>query len=361
MSGQQLPFWDYSREIEGIELGDAIPERLYREIDRCTHFLPVISRHFIDPQIGKWCVLELEYVLKTGFSDTRKIVPVTLDSAWERMTAFPFVNLKDHFCYAFKPAPESIVEFAIKMCQVASQPYLPPIQPHPMLPFWEKFRMEVFDLAHKNRDHVDLMRILGEFNEYYQRGNAQQALTLIRLFIDNARYLVKEYQPFYPLLVRAVCETETESYEEALKSYKEAGMIHPDDQDVTGGMGTIYFKQGKYQEALSCFERILTNPAEDQKVNARINAIITRQAMGKVISESDVKFLSEVEIDKYPKDLAINILNAQAIHLRMIKDYPALEIKCREMIESGNYDQITIRLLELCLNTAGSDRPRRVL
>jgi tetratricopeptide (TPR) repeat protein len=218
--------------------------------------------------------------------------------------------------------------------------------------------------AHSNKNHTDLMIILGEFNEYYKLGEdgMSGALFLITYFLMSWQYKKIKYTPFYPWIVKAVCETELEKYDEAMKSYEQAGTIRPGNQDVIGGIGTLYFITQNYRKAADCFERIIrTNTTEDVS-NARINLIITKQSMDVLITIEEEKFLFSVNVDKYPDDLKIKIFNAQAIQYRIKKDYPALENLCKMIINRNLHDTITIRLLQLSfLNRGMKDSARQVI
>jgi thioredoxin-like negative regulator of GroEL len=162
--------------------------------------------------------------------------------------------------------------------------------------------------------------------------------------------------------VKAVCETELGMFNDAMKSYETAKTIHPENQDVIGGIGTVYFKTSQYPKAAECFKEIIRNhPAEDI-TNARINLIITKQSMGEQITEDEEEFLFKVNIDPYPDDLKTAIFNAQAIQLRLKRDYTALEKLCKTIIEKDLHDTITIRLLQLSyLNRGMSDTAKQVI
>jgi len=146
---------------------------------------------------------------------------------------------------------------------------------------------------------------------------------------------------------KSVCETELKMYNDAMKSYETARAIHPENQDVIGGMGTVYFETQEYQKAAGCFEQIIRNNISEDISNARINLIITKQSMGVLISVDEERFLFNVNIEEYPDDLKIKILNAQGIQYRIKKDYVALEKHCKYVISKNLHDTITNRLLQL--------------
>lgn len=347
LKGQGLDVWDYSDLMESIELGEKIDERLSQEIDACTHMILVISKNSMDEHIGRFCRFELEYALNRNDSEVQHFIPVLIESHDQLKLESPYNIFEKDFCHELDESAESIVKFTVKVCQLINKVYIPPIEAHANLPFWKLFRKEVEEMAHSNKVHVDIMMILGEFNEYYRKTDLQRALFLIEHFIMTCAYKVPGYLPFYPWIVKAVCETELKTYDEAMKSYEKAKKIHPRNQDVIGGIGTLYFKTSQYQKAADCFEQIIINNTTEDISNARINLIITKQAMEVPIFIDEERFLFNVNTDYYPQDLKTAVLNAQAIQYRIKKDYEALEKHCIIIINKNLHNTITIRLLQL--------------
>jgi tetratricopeptide (TPR) repeat protein len=347
MDGQGIDFWNYADELQGIELGEKIDHRLIAEIETCTHIILVISKNTMDPEIGRFCRFEMEYVRKNAFEGSPKLIPVLLDKKTNLKLEFPYDYFENDFCYELDDSSESIVNLTVKICKLAGKIYIPPIEAHPSLPFWKFFRKEVEEFAQSNKDHVDLMMILGEFNEYYKKSSIERSLFLIGYFIQSCKYRVPGYQPFYPIIVQAVCETELGKYDDAMISYEQARIINPGNQDVIGGIGTIYFKTGDYKNAEKCFEKIILNPDNPDVTNARINLAICRLSMNKAISATEADFLFQVDISTYSHDIKTAILNARGVYLLTGKRFEALEQLCIKIIADELHDAITYRLLQL--------------
>jgi tetratricopeptide (TPR) repeat protein len=136
-------------------------------------------------------------------------------------------------------------------------------------------------------------------------------------------------------------------YDEAMKSYEKAKSIHPKNQDVIGGIGTLYFKTNEFNKAENCFKQIIKSNTNDDVTNARINLIITMQNIGNQLTTEEERFLFNVNTDLYPDDLKTAILNAQAAQFRIKKEYQALENYCKSIISKNLHDTITIRLLQI--------------
>jgi tetratricopeptide (TPR) repeat protein len=362
LQGQNINFWDYSDIIQSIEAGETIDDRLKKEIDNCTHMIAVISENSMHPSVGRFCRFEMEYAQKRNSLNELQLIPVITGSADIQKLKPPYDIFEKAFCQKLDDSPETIVKFTAKICQLLGKIYVPPIIAHPNLPFWKLFRKEIEEMAHSNREHVDIMMILGEFNENYRKAEMERALFLITYFLTTCEYRIHNYKPFYPLIVKAVCETELGMFDDAMKSYENAKSIHPENQDIIGGMGTVYFKTGQYPKAAECFEKIIRENSTEDITNARINLIITKQSMGEQITNDEEDFLFDVNIDPYPDDLKTAILNAQAIQLRLKRDYTALEKRCKTIIDKDLHDTITIRLLQLSyLNRGMIEAARQVI
>ena len=347
LKGQEIDFWNYTDIIQSIEIGETINDRLIRELETCTHMIVVISEHSMDPETGHFCRFEMEYARSRKNHKMPVFIPVVIGLQGKPKLEYPYDEFEKEFCQELDHTPESIVRLTVKICNLIGKDYIPLIEAHPNLPFWKFFRKEVEDLAHSSKEHIDLMMVLGEFNEYYKMAGMHRALFLISYFLQSCKYKLISYEPFYPLIAKAVCETELGKYEEALASYEQAGLIHPDDQDVIGGIGTVFFRKGEYQKAEACFEKIIQDPDNREVTNARINLAICKLAMNKPISPSEAEFLFQVDISGYPADLKTAILNARGIYLLTEKKYDALEQLCLEIKKDNLDDNITRRLLQL--------------
>ena len=349
LKGQGLNVWDTSSVEEGIRLGGNLKDELETKVDQCTHMISVLSNNSLDPEIGKYCVMERSYALTRHNQGRLYIFPVIIGNSHELKLDNTCLNVKETFWYDFILTPECIVNFTVKICTAIGRKYVPMIDAHPNLPFRNAFRKEIAGIDHSVKGYTDLMIILGEFNENYKSGvrDVRRALFCVEYFIKTCEYNALKYKPFYPWIVKAVCETDLKMYDKALESYEVARSIHPGNQDVTGGMGAVYIKTFQYEKAAECFRQIIINNKNEDITNARINLIITKLMIGNSINPAEEEFLFGVKIDDYADDLKTNILNAQAIQLRVKKDYPGLETHCNKIVEKKLHDTNTIRLLQL--------------
>lgn len=348
LNGQQIQFWDYSDVIQSIELAEVIDERLIKEIDSCTHVIVVLSENSMDSEIGKFCRVEFEHALQMQQEHRLKLIPVLLHSMNEETLPTPYDIFQPTFIQELDDQPESLVQLTIKLCELLNKVYVPPIKAHPNLPFWELFRKEVEELAHSNKAHVDIIKILGAFTEHYKKGNIKRAYFLIQHFLSSCEFSIPEYQPFYPVIVKAVCETELGQFNDALESYGYAELIDAKNQDIIGGKGTVYYQKGEFEKAKACFQEILqNNQVGDSLNNAQINLIITLLSMGASLSKEEEEFLFSIDLSPYSDDFKTKIYNAQAIQLKIKGLYHELEQFCKAIRSKNLHDTITIRLLQI--------------
>ena len=205
LASQEINFWDYSNEIQEIEAGEAITERLKKEIDECDYFIAVISLNSTDSQIGKFTRFELEYAVERNCPEENKIIPVVIRTKEGDIPEYKgiYKSLKNIKYEEFElKNVKSYVKMLKGICNQSGHIYIPRIEAHHRLPFWKFFRDEVVELAHSN---AELMSILGEFNEYFKKGNIEKAYFLISFFIDYFKYKLQDKEIFYPYIVKAVC------------------------------------------------------------------------------------------------------------------------------------------------------------
>lgn len=87
----------------------------------------------------------------------------------------------------------------------------------------------------------------------------QQDLPKAKENIDKA--LAHDERDYLPHSVLAYYYQQVKQYEQAEKSYQTALKLSNAQPDVLNNYGTFLCKQGKFEAALSQFEKVLTNPA----------------------------------------------------------------------------------------------------
>jgi tetratricopeptide (TPR) repeat protein len=194
-----------------------------------------------------------------------------------------------------KDSVKSFVALLKGICNATGQEYIPQVSPHHRLPFWEKFREEVINFAHSNHEHTFLMNVISEFAEYYRKDNYQLAYEAISFFVASCIYLIPEYKMVYPFIVKAVIEQDLGLIQKAGESYKNALKNNHNNPDTLGGLGMVYLGTGDYNKAIQYFEKAYLLSEGNQRINERLNLIITKISGGETITHEEKEFVKKLD------------------------------------------------------------------
>jgi len=342
LSSQNILFWDYSDMLQAIELGKNIPKVLRQEIDKSEYFIPVISKNSVDPDIGKFTYMEVEYALSKGFRERDKLVPVLIVEEKPQKLEGSY-SIFEETCYdeIYFQDIRDFEEALAKICRKLGVTYVPLIEAHPRLPFWKFFRDEVFELAHSRSAHVELMTIVGVFNKKFQTQAWEEALFLITHFIYSCQYQIPDYQLFYPWIVKAVCEHLLNRLDDAEKSYREAGKVRSRDPSVYGGLGSIYLAREDYANAKLNYKKALSYCPPDRNTDEKINYAVALIEAGEGVPADLAKFLLQLDPSTYYED-KFKIMNLQGSLYYLSKNYSRAISIFEEMQRENIHNTATI-------------------
>ncbi|MBN1927642.1 MAG: TIR domain-containing protein [Prolixibacteraceae bacterium] len=371
MSGfrsQNIDFWDYSDEIQSIEAGQSIPERLLKEIKNADYFVPIISTNSIDPEIGKFTHLEVSYALKLGFEKKGKIIPIELQRKGDRQIQYQGEYEKLHDLKHENFELQNVTTY-IEVLQAVSNrvkiPFIPFVVALPRLPFWQKFRDEVMTLFHSNSTHVQLMTVLAKFNQYFKDKNYEVSLKEIRFFTASIYYHLPEEKVVYPFIVKAVNELELGLIEEAEASFQEALNHDPHNADALGGMGMINNYLGSYEKAAEYFEKASIHSTDpDQARNERVNRItaILSGRLTQQFTPEEQAFISNINLANLKEDEKAFTLKAKAaVYYHTSQFARAVELY-QKLDAEGTLDETgSIAYYYLSVRMAGKPNPQNIL
>lgn len=321
---QGFDVWDYSNEVQSIEAGTRIDERLYREIDRCDFFLAVISHSSVDPSTGKFTRAEVEYAINKGLLVEGRIIPVFLSDRFNGILTGPFAALAPYKHEDFIRANiDSLVDLMIAICLRTGKEHIPFVKPHPRLPFWELFREEVTGLGKmlKNHYYLELTRTISEFTGYYLKGDFETAHLLVTHFINSCKWRLPDYRPVYPYIVKAVCEQDLGLNSHAGQSYLTALAHQPHNPDALGGLGVIEMATGRFRDSARHFLEASMKSAGKQVENERLNYITAKSLIPGMPSEEEIRFMLEYDVSGYLEEERRKILALKAIVCHQTRDY----------------------------------------
>jgi hypothetical protein len=256
---QNIGVWDYSKEGQEIKLGASIPKELRENVGKCEYFIAIVSKNSVDPNIGHFTRMEVQYAINRGMLPDRKIIPVVLTQRKPDVWYSSYDVLKD-ICH-LEVDTRNIREFIAiieRLCREMGVIYFPPFdKEHPRMPFWRRFRDEVYSLQHSNASHSELMRIIAEFDYKFSEEKWEEAHFLISLFLELSRYKIMGEVLFYSWIVKAVCEHNLGLLDEAEKTYLHAGTIRARDENVYGGLGQVYMQRQDFVKAEEFFREAI--------------------------------------------------------------------------------------------------------
>ncbi len=312
---QNIKFWDYSNEKEAIEISANLKKQIRMEIDTCQYFIAITTQDSVDEQLGRYTRMEVQYALETKGIKSGKIIPVVLSNHKPAQWLGPYEELESiHYIEMDPEDSRSLHDGLTKICESIGAEYNPLHDAHPRLPFWELFRKEVMEALHSNASHIKLMTILSEFNERFKDKNWKQSHDLISLFLALCQYDINDYEPFYPWLVKSICELHQEKYSEAIESCHQAGKVNKNNVNYHGCLGQIYMYMKYNQEAKYHFKEALKICPDGENTDEKINYISILIQTGEDVSECFQNFVMCL----YPLDFGndyLTIVNLQAIFL----------------------------------------------
>lgn len=305
IASQNIGFWDYSDELQQINLTEEIKTRLIAEIDTCDYFVSIVSKNSSSIKKGRFTRFEVEYALeKKGMHLAGRVIVIELKGVKKFHYTGPYEPLTDYLHHDFvwnKYKYKSIISYVklVKsICQAIGIQYFPQISPHPRLPFWEEFRDEVIRFTHSNYSHVNLIGALGEFNEFFKHGEYINALNAVNYFITSCKYLIPGYDLVFPWIVKAVTQQELNLHPEAALSYQEALKSDKNNPTALGGVGMAYLLTGSYNEAADYFNKAYKSSTGIQQINERLNLIMAKASAGKPLDPDEKEFVRNLNIEE---------------------------------------------------------------
>jgi hypothetical protein len=305
IASQNINFWDYSDELQQINLTEEIKTRLMVEIDKCDYFVSIVSESSTSEKLGHFTRFEVDYALgKKKMHLAGRVIVIELEGVNKFHYTGPYEPLTDYLHHDFiwnqykYQSILSYVKLVRSICQVIGIQYFPQISPHPRLPFWEEFRDEVIRFTHSNYSHVNLIGALGEFNEFFKNGEYVNALNAVNYFITSCKYLIPGYDLVFPWIVKAVTQQELNLHTQAALSYQEALKTDKNNPTALGGVGMAHLLTGSYNEAAGYFNDAYKNSTGIQQINERLNFIMAKASAGKRLDTDEKEFVRDLNIEE---------------------------------------------------------------
>jgi tetratricopeptide (TPR) repeat protein len=321
LKSQNIDVWDYSQKGDEIPLGHSLPLYLEEQISTSDYFIPIISKNGMAMETGYFTRLEVRSAIQYGLLEKKKILPIVIHfetpETWEDI----YNDIKDlvHLEYDANN-PKQYEEIITRICRFMEVSYFPPFPGDLRLPFSDKFQNELKEFKGiPIAQYEELMLIINDFTVKFSESNWLSAYELISYFIMASNYKVPEKQIYYPHIVKGVCEIHLGRFIEAEETFKEAAK-HPNaDENSFSGLGQIYFRQRRYEEAFVNFQKALDICSSEFQLEIIVNIISTLIEKGESVENIDL--LDKFDLSKMSADEKTNILNMKGIFYYKKRDF----------------------------------------
>ncbi|MBN2103768.1 tetratricopeptide repeat protein [bacterium] len=348
LKSQNIDIWDYSHRGEEIPLGGHIPTVLREQIDQSDFFITVLSKYSMDPEIGRYTTLEVEYVLSKGWQRQGRILPLLLLNHKPGKWADGYESLRDTmYLEVDTENPKCFEEAVAKIAKHLSVPYIPLFIAHSRLPFSGRFDEEIKGWNLPNAVYQELMLIIHDFSHHYAEYDYIAAEKHITYFLLYCGYNIPGLKPYYPLIVKGVCHLHLGEFAEAEQAFLDA-VHHPlCDENSYGGLGQVYFRQKRYEEALKAFNQALKMCPPEHNLEIWFNILGALIQSGQEIT--DFSFLDAFDVSALSESERINYLNMKSIAFYKKKDYDKALNFLTAMRQQKTYNVTTVIYIHLVL------------
>ena len=303
---QEVDVWDYSNPGQDIRLGDPVRADLCRRIDGSQHFIGVITPSSTDPDIGKYCIFEMQYAKSRGI----QILPVVLAPCQSLDPGPELPFLKDAKYLTFGPTDEEYEFSFARLCVEMGVPYVPPFLGDPRIIFAPRFDKEIRGFAVPRDHRIQLRLIIDEFTRHYPAERWADAQEAIVYFISVFRRAVKGVVPYYPTVLLALCQAHQNELEFAENTLKPL-LNHPRaDENLWALLGQIDFVRGDYEKALDRFKIAKAKCPPGKDWEARFNILAASVELGKA-SDATAAF-EGLDLSERPLDDQVKVAGLQA-------------------------------------------------
>ena len=312
---QNIDVWDYSRSGEEIDPGKVIKYALDSEIKASDYFFPLVSSNSTNQDIGRFTHYEVKKAIEYGMLTQGRIIPLLLESdPPQKEWPGEYRNLQEVLYLELDPEDNKKYQTTIvRICRYLNVEYRSPYLGDTRLPFEERFQNEIREKVVSNALYDDLMQIINEFSRYYAEKEWVEAYELINYFILFCKDKLPEKQLYYPRIIKGVCELHLGQFLEAEETFRESTRLPECDENAYGGLGQVYYRQDKYNMALTEFKKALRKCPVNLNKEIRFDILLIEIELGKRQINDSV--LDEFNLDNLPDEEAVEILNTKGIVL----------------------------------------------
>jgi tetratricopeptide (TPR) repeat protein len=312
LKSQQLDVWDYSQAGSEITPGARLSEALAQQIDLSDYFIAVLSANSTNEETGRYTRHEVQHAVEAGLLRKGKVLPLVLAGDPPRTWEGVYQQLRDIMHLRVDPEDRRAYEEMIaRLCCRFGWRYVAPFVGDPRLPFARRFEDEVRRLPLPIALFNELMVLIKEFGHKFAAGDWLEADALISYFLMVCGYKALEPPPYYPRIIKGVCELQLGRFVEAEASFLEASRHPAADENSYGGLGQVYLRQRRFPQALAAFEKAREICPEGLDLEARFNILATQIEMGE--PAGDEQFLDRFNMNELLPDDRLRLINLRGV------------------------------------------------
>ncbi len=266
--------------------------------------------------------MEVSYVLNQGWLTRNRVLPlVFLNNPPEE---FSGIYSKFQNILYLETDPENNEDFEksiAKICRYLDVPYYTPFLAHTRLPFTNRFQKEIKNWNLEIAIHEELMLIIDTFSKKYAAKDYITAEEIISYFLLTCKYRLPDFNPYYPRIVKGVCQIQVGKLSEAEETFLKA-TEHPNrDENCFGGLGQVYFRQKRYLEACNAYNKALEICPPDLNKEILFNKLGAQIQAGEELI--DLSFLDQFDINNFDGREKLSFYNMKGIAFYQKGDYKA--------------------------------------
>ncbi len=343
LKSQGLEIWDYSQRGEEIPWGMEIPDVLRERIRESDFFVPVISRHSVDADKGKFTRVEVRAALELGFLARGKILPVVLKGSAPRPEVWsePYAVIADVTYLEWSDGDWYRQEETLAtICRFLGVQYMPAFRADLHLPLPTRLERELQQRGLSVAQYEHLMLIAAEVMRQMEEGDWFEADMRMSYFLMTCRFHHPPLDLYYPLIVKGVCELQLGRFAEAEQTFLTARRHHEADENSAGGLGQVYFRRAHYEDALSAYRDALRLCRPGCDAETRWNILSTETMLGRM--PEDLSSLDTIRLEDLNGENRIRVQNVRLKVLWNRKNHRDARSLLEEMLKQRTYNATTV-------------------
>jgi len=354
LKSQDLEVWNYSIKGEEIPPGKEISEYLKGQIDKADYFISFLSSNSVSKETGKYPELELSYAISKGFLKKERIFPIMITDRNPKGLYSPFSELKDRLRFEIKSDDKDLIDdITAQICRTIGCMYSPPVMSDYKIPFAEKLEKELKSFKDLPVSlYEELMTVVSKFIRLYKEREIEATLNTINYFISLCSYKIPYAKIYYPYIIKGLCEIDQGDLQKGEETFGELILREDKDENAFAGLGIIWFRQGKYEDALSAFKNSLRICKSEYKWDILFNILTVEIAAGILPDESFV--LNDMRMDELSEEDKVKVETLRAVQMIENKNYSGALFILERIIEKGSFDLTVIIYYVSILDLSGN-------